>query len=74
MPQSLIDQNIFNFSFSGMKSQVHQLLQKHPLETLSEQDICDICWEFQDCVTDILTQKLLQAAEKYSAKTIGIVG
>lgn len=73
MKQELIDQNINNFSFSGMKSQVYQLLQKDPLETLSEQDICDICREFQECVTDILSAKLLHAALEYETKTIGLV-
>lgn len=66
--------NILNFSFSGMKSQVYQLLQKYPLETLSEQDICDIAWEFLECVTDILVQKVRWAAEHHHCKTFGIVG
>ena len=51
--QETIDANHLNFSFSGMKSQVYNYLQKHPLETLSEQDIADICLEFSECVSDI---------------------
>lgn len=66
----LDENNMLNFSFSGMKSQAYQLLQKRPLETLSEQDKADICWEFQECVTDILVNKLQWAAVRYNAKTI----
>lgn len=69
----LDDENISNFSFSGMKSQVYQLLQKHPLQTLNEQDIADICRAFQECVTDILVTKLQWAAQVHDARTIGLV-
>ncbi len=66
--------NILNFSFSGMKSQVYQLLLKYPLESLSEQDVCDIAWEFLECVTDILVQKIRWAAERNHCKTFWVVG
>ena len=56
-----------------MKSQVYQLLQKHPLDTLSEQDIADICRAFQECVTDILVTKLQWAAQTHGARTVGLV-
>jgi tRNA A37 threonylcarbamoyltransferase TsaD len=52
-----------------MKSQVYQLLLKYPLESLSEQDVCDIAWEFLECVTDILVQKIRWAAERNHCKT-----
>gem|GEM_PF-2933053 len=50
--------NLLNFSFSGMKSQMHQYLSKHPVGTLTHQDICDLCREFSECVSDILIQKI----------------
>ncbi|HMY80247.1 MAG TPA: tRNA (adenosine(37)-N6)-threonylcarbamoyltransferase complex transferase subunit TsaD [Candidatus Absconditabacterales bacterium] len=73
-PQSEIDAHIFDFSFSGMKSQVYQLLTKHPLDSLSQDDILWICHEFQECVTDMLIQKILRGLEHYSVQTIGLVG
>lgn len=73
MPQEWIDQNIYNFSFSWMKSQVYQFLQKTSIETLSESDIQELCREFQECVTDILVKKVLKAANDCKATTIGIV-
>lgn len=72
--QESIDVNHLNFSFSGMKSQVYNYLQKYPIETLSEQDICDLCLEFSECVSDILTTKIAWATQKYDCKTIWLVG
>ncbi len=78
-----------NFSFSGMKSQVHYLLKKREEKqkitkdlatwnlqpwTLSDQDICDIAYAFQEAMVEILAKKVIKAAIKYQAKTIGIVG
>ena len=56
-----------------MKSQVYQLLQKHPLATLTQQDIANICRAFQECVTDILVTKLQWAAQAFGARTVGLV-
>ncbi len=72
--QETIDTNHLNFSFSGMKSQVYNYLQKYPLDTLSEQDIADICLEFSECVSDILVEKITWATQKYECKTVGLVG
>jgi N6-L-threonylcarbamoyladenine synthase len=72
--QETIDANHLNFSFSGMKSQVYNYLQRHPLETLSEQDICDLCLEFSECVSDILVEKISWATRRYECKTVGLVG
>lgn len=68
-----------------MKSQVHYLLQsreknKNPgalqpftPATLTEQDLCDIAYEFQEAVVEVLAKKTIRAAIQYNAKTIGIV-
>ncbi|MDD3262366.1 MAG: hypothetical protein PHR61_00815 [Candidatus Absconditabacteria bacterium] len=66
----------FDFSFSGMKSQVSILLKQ--LEerkvTLTEDLICEIAYEFQEAVVEVLAKKLLRAGAKYEAKTLGISG
>jgi len=76
----------YNFSFSGMKSQVYYLLEtrkkqwKINLEMktqkliINNQDICDIAYEFQEAVIEVLAKKTIRAAIQYNAKTIGIVG
>lgn len=64
----------FEFSFSGMKSQVSLLLKK--LEKiwvqLSETIICDIAYEFQEAVVEVLAKKLIKSWIKYWVKTLGI--
>ncbi len=65
----------FDFSFSGMKSQVHYFLEnmKKQSKDLDEQTICDIAYAFQESVVEVLANKLIKAAQQYSAQTIGIV-
>jgi len=71
---SLKDDQIFEFSFSGMKSQVLQLLSHFEKEwkKLTEQDICDIAYEFQEATVETLWKRLIKAAKMYGAKTIAI--
>ena len=70
----LKDDQIFEFSFSWMKSQVLQLLSHIEKEwkTLTEQDICDIAYEFQEATVETLWKRLIKAAKMYWAKTIAI--
>lgn len=70
----LKDEKIFEFSFSWMKSQVLQLLSHIEKEwkILTEQDICDIAYEFQEATVETLWKRLLKAAKMYWAKTIAI--
>ena len=70
----LKDNQIFEFSFSWMKSQVLQLLSHIEKEwkILTEQDICDIAYEFQEATVETLWKRLIRAAKMYGAKTIAI--
>ena len=65
---------VFEFSFSGMKSQVLQLLSHCEKEwkTLNEQDICDIAYEFQEATVETLWKRLIKAARMYWANTVAI--
>lgn len=67
--------NPYDFSFSGMKSQVYNLLQKCEREwiVVAGQLLYDIAYEFQEAVVDVLVQKLTQAALQYKAQTVWIV-
>lgn len=66
----------YEFSFSGMKSQVSFLLEKLKKEEiqLDEQLICDIAYEFQEAVVEVLSKKLIQASQHFQAKTIALAG
>ncbi|MDR2540387.1 MAG: tRNA (adenosine(37)-N6)-threonylcarbamoyltransferase complex transferase subunit TsaD [Candidatus Peribacteria bacterium] len=74
LPQD--DKGNYPFSFSGMKSQVSFLLDKIKKEDklLSEQDICDIAYEFQEATIETLGKRLLKVAKEYGAKTVAIAG
>jgi len=58
-----------------MKSQVYYLLdsRKKQNKELTEQDVCDIAYEFQEAIIEVLAKKTIRAAIQYQAKTIGIV-
>jgi len=64
----------FNFSFSGVKSQINKTLQRFNNETLKRWYIQDIAYEFQESVVEVLSKKLVRAAMKYWAKTIWLSG
>ena len=68
------DGQFFEFSFSGMKSQVSHLLDKYKNEwkSLIEQDICDVAYEFQEATVETLWKRLMKAAKLYWAKTVAI--
>ena len=64
----------YDFSFSWMKSQVSFLLKQLEIKNIpmTEALICDIAYEFQESVVEVLVKKLTRAAIQYWAKTIGI--
>ncbi|MFA5748210.1 MAG: hypothetical protein WC872_03820 [Candidatus Absconditabacterales bacterium] len=66
----------FEFSFSGMKSQVSFLLKQLEKKgiKLNSNIINKIAYEFQEAVIEVLAKKLIKAGKKYKAKTISIAG
>ncbi|GFY65369.1 tRNA N6-adenosine threonylcarbamoyltransferase [Trichonephila inaurata madagascariensis] len=58
LPRAMIKRSGCNFSFSGIKTAVKNLVQK--LE-MSEQDVCDVCASFQECISDILLDRVSNA-------------
>jgi N6-L-threonylcarbamoyladenine synthase len=63
LPRPMMDEDNFDFSFSGLKTAVTKVAGNK----------ADIAREFQEAVVEVLTCKLMAAAKKYKAKTI-IVG
>jgi N6-L-threonylcarbamoyladenine synthase len=55
LPQPLINENNFNFSFSGLKTSINLIAKKN---IINESFIKDMSASFQKCVGDILTFKL----------------
>lgn len=72
MPK-ILDDGSFNFSFSGIKSHVNNLV--HNASQRGEEVIKeDIACSFQNCITDSLVNKSLSALKKYNVKNFSIAG
>jgi N6-L-threonylcarbamoyladenine synthase len=68
LPRPMLNQNNFDFSFSGLKTAVKRLVEKedHPVEA--------VACEFETAAVDVLVEKTLKAAKKYGVKTILLGG
>jgi len=66
----------FEFSFSWMKSQVSFLLKQLEIQwnLLTEELICDIAYEFQEAVVEVMIKKLVRAGIAFNAKTLWLAG
>ncbi len=62
----------FDFSFSGIKAAVSRYLHRNP-DSLETQK-ADIAAGFQEAVVEVLSYKILHAAEKMSCRHLAIVG
>ena len=68
-PRGLIRSQSFDFSFSGLKTAVLYCLKSetHPIP---EPRQADIAASFEEAVADVLVKKTINAAKKYSIRTI----
>lgn len=72
LPRPLINSGDLNFSFSGLKTSVLTLVNQH--QPLDQAASADIAWEFQESVTDVLTQKCMHALEQTGLKHLVVSG
>lgn len=63
----------FEFSFSGIKTQVAQLVREKGVPQ-SESGLADVCASFQAAVTSVLAKKLVAAAVREGVSTVVIGG
>jgi len=70
LPRPMIDEDDFDFSFSGLKTAVVNLVRKieKPLP------VADIAASFQEASVTVLVKKTTKAAQKYKAKKILLGG
>ena len=79
-PRPMIAAKNFNFSFSGLKTSVLYTLQKLFPQHGSEQAAVsrklktDVCASFEQAAVDVLVEKTLRAAKRYSVRGICISG
>lgn len=72
-PRSMIHDDTFDMSFSGLKSSGQRMLQQMgPEEVLRH--LPDLCASFQEAIVDVLLAKLEKAARKYHSKRVILTG
>lgn len=73
LPKAYLDKDAYDFSFSGIKSAVLNLL--NTLKMKGEVvNIEDLCCSFQESVVEVLVDKTIQAALEYNVKHIIVAG
>ncbi len=71
LPRPMWDSKDFDFSFSGLKTAVSNLIKE---QTLDEQTIKDLCASIEQAIVDSLVHKTLLAAKQHTIKDIMIAG
>jgi len=86
LPRPMMNSGDFDFSFSGLKTHVLNLMKNINIDSGSRQEragsagmtrekiISTIAYEVQEAITDVLVKKTMMAAEKYKVKTILLAG
>jgi N6-L-threonylcarbamoyladenine synthase len=72
LPRPLLNSGDLNFSFSGLKTAVLTLTNKH--QPLDETTKADIAWEFQEAVTELLTIKCMSALRETGLDCLVVSG
>ncbi len=71
LPRPMSDSKDFDFSFSGLKSDVARRVAD---KTLSQQEVCNLAASIQAAVVDSLLIKTKKAVEKYKVKEVLLAG
>lgn len=76
LPRAMLKSKDLNFSFSGLKTAVLQIIEKeHDKKgSLTDEFKANLAASFQECVNDILSEKLLKAAKLHKAVEIHLAG
>lgn len=72
-PRAKVDGNVYDFSFSGLKSAVLNYLNSCEMKGI---EICqaDVAASFQKAVVDVLVEHAMHAAEQFGMKKFAIAG
>jgi N6-L-threonylcarbamoyladenine synthase len=72
LPRPLLNSGDLNFSFSGLKTAVLSLVNKHqPLNTATK---AELAWEFQEAITDVLSAKCMAALRETGLDNLVVSG
>lgn len=70
-PRPMINSNNYNFSFSGLKTHIIQVINE---TKLTNQNISNIAFDFENAIIDVLIHKTLKASQEFNIKNIVVVG
>ncbi len=73
-PRSMLRDDSFDFSFSGLKTAVRTYCQKTLQHPPNDQQLRDICASAQEAIVEVLVHKTLRAAERHQARDIVVAG
>lgn len=68
-----LDDDSYNFSFSGIKSAVINLIHNEE-QRGNKIRICDMCNSFQERVVSVLVKKTMRAVEEYNVRNLVLAG
>jgi len=72
LPRPFLDKDRYDFSFSGIKTAVMRYIQTHPDTFKADQ--AHIAAGFQAAVVDVLTYKIIHAAQESGCRHLAVVG
>jgi len=74
-PRPIMNDNTFNFSFSGLKTAVLQaVINIKKDHEITDKDKLEIAAAFEDAAVDVLTTKTIRAIKKFEPKTVLLAG
>ncbi len=72
-PRSMIHDETFDMSFSGLKSSGQRMIEQLGPEAV-QQNLPDLCASFQEAIVDVLIAKLDRAARVFRSKRVILTG
>jgi N6-L-threonylcarbamoyladenine synthase len=73
LPRSMIKEDHFLFSFSGLKSSAQRLIESLPVAEVPPR-LADLSASFQEAVVDVLISKLQKAIEAHKVELVAVTG
>jgi len=74
LPRPMLNQNNFDFSFSGLKTAVLYKIKDEKLKVKDKRYIREMCQEVQQAIIDVLITKTIKASKEFKARSIILGG
>lgn len=72
LPRPMINEDNFDFSFSGLKTAVRRIVEAHA--PLSDEQKMSLAREFEDATADVLVEKTVRAVDAHGAQSVLVGG